>query len=54
MLKLDLSTQFKKDLKKIKRQGKDKIKLDTVVQILQKEEPLPKKLRDHELTGNWT
>jgi mRNA interferase YafQ len=53
VLKLDLSTQFKKDLKKISKQGKDKSKLDTVVQTLQKEKPLPKKFRDHELIGNW-
>jgi mRNA interferase YafQ len=53
VLKLDLSTQFKKDLKKINKQGKDKSKLDTMVHILQKEEALPKKSRDHELIGNW-
>ena len=53
MLKLDLSTQFKKDLKKIKKQGKDKEKLNAVIRILQKEMSLPKKHLDHELLGNW-
>ena len=53
MLKLDISTQFKKDLKKISKQGKNKSKLDAIVCTLQKEEPLPKKFRDHELIGNW-
>lgn len=53
MLKLDLSSQFKKDLKKIKRQRKDKEKLNVVVSILQNEQPLPTKYRDHELIGNW-
>lgn len=53
MLKLELSTQFKKDLKKIQKQGKNKSKLDAVVHKLQKEAPLPKKFRDHELIGNW-
>lgn len=53
MLELELSAQFKKDLKKICKQGKDKSKLDAVVQILQNEAPLPKKFRDHELIGNW-
>lgn len=53
MLKLDLSTQFKKDLKKISKQGKDRSKLDTVIQILQKEKPLSQKYRDHALVGNW-
>lgn len=53
MLKLDLSTQFKRDLKKIKKQGKDKTKLDDIVLKLQKEEDLESKYRDHDLTGNW-
>ena len=53
MLKLELSTQFKKDLKKISKQGKDKSKLDDIIKTLQKEESLPKKSRDHELIGNW-
>lgn len=53
MLELALSTQFKKDLRKIQRQGKDKEKLDSIVEVLQKEEPLPKKCYDHELIGNW-
>ena len=53
MIKLDLSTQFKKDLKKIKKQGKDKEKLDSIIRVLQKEKPLLKKYRDHELVGNW-
>ena len=53
MLKLELSTQFKKDLKKIIKQGKNKSKLDLLVHALQKEEALPKKFRDHELIGNW-
>ena len=53
MLELVLSTQFKKDLKKIIKQGKDKSKLDATVKMLQTEVPLPKKLRDHDLIGNW-
>ncbi len=53
MLELELSSQFKKDLKKIKKQRKDKGKLDKVVETLQNEVPLPKKYRDHDLSGNW-
>jgi mRNA interferase YafQ len=53
VLKLDLSTQFKKDLKKIIKQGKDKSKLNAVIHSLQKQQALPKKFRDHELIGNW-
>lgn len=53
MLKLDLSTQFKKDLKKINKQGKNKTRLDAVIRALQREESLAKKHHDHELIGNW-
>ncbi len=53
MLEISLSTQFKKDLKKVRKQGKDTSKLDRVVSLLQQELSLPKKLRDHELIGNW-
>ena len=35
------------------KQGKNKSKLDTVIQTIQKEKDLPKKYRDHELVGNW-
>lgn len=53
VLKLELSTQFKKDLKKIIKQGQDKNKLNAVITSLQHETPLTKKFRDHELVGNW-
>ncbi len=53
MLKLELSAQFKRDLKKIKKQGKEKAKLDLVVQQLQEEKKLDAKYRDHDLSGNW-
>tara|TARA_B110000003_G_C16550676_1_gene496470 strand:+ start:177 stop:446 length:270 start_codon:yes stop_codon:yes gene_type:complete len=47
------SSQFKKDLKKAKRQGKDLKLLQSVVITLANEEPLEEHFRDHELTGNW-
>lgn len=47
------SSQFKKDLKKAKRQGKDLSLLQTLVITLANEEPLEERCRDHELTGNW-
>ncbi|PCI38924.1 MAG: type II toxin-antitoxin system mRNA interferase toxin, RelE/StbE family [Thiotrichales bacterium] len=53
MLKLELSTQFKKDLKKINKQGKNKKKLDDIIGCLQKEDLLAKKYLDHDLVGNW-
>ncbi len=53
MLALQLSSQFKKDLKKIAHQNKIRIALDEIVLLLQQELPLPVKNRDHALTGSW-
>jgi len=53
MLKPVRSSQFKKDLKKAKRQGKDLNLLQAVVITLTNEEPLEESFRDHDLTGNW-
>ncbi|TVP80165.1 MAG: type II toxin-antitoxin system YafQ family toxin [Puniceicoccaceae bacterium] len=47
------SSQFKKDLKKARRQGKDLNLLQAVVTTLADEEPLEECFRDHGLTGNW-
>ncbi len=47
------SSQFKKDLKKARRQGKDLNVLQAVVIALASEQPLEDRCRDHELTGNW-
>ncbi|MCF6777981.1 type II toxin-antitoxin system YafQ family toxin [Thiotrichales bacterium 19X7-9] len=53
MLELELSSQFRKDLKKIAKQNKDRNKLNQVIETLQMEKPLADKYRDHLLTGNW-
>ena len=52
-LKIAPSTQFKKDLKKITKQGKDRKLLDHVIDILQLQEPLSKKHCDHALIGDY-
>ncbi|HDI5476917.1 TPA: type II toxin-antitoxin system YafQ family toxin, partial [Legionella pneumophila] len=53
MLELELATQFKRDLKKITKQGKRRTLLDSIVEQLQKEEPLDPKHKDHSLSVNW-
>ena len=53
MLTLEFTTQFKRDLKLIKKRGKDTKKLDVVVANLLKEIPLAPKYRDHPLSGNY-
>ncbi len=52
-LSLRRATQFKKDLKKAIKQGKNLEKLASLIDFLQHERPLPKKYQDHQLTGNW-
>lgn len=53
MYEIELTSQFKKGLKRIKKQGRDPTKLEQVIDILAQGELLPEKYHDHELTGNW-
>ena len=52
-LKIAPSTKFKKDLKKITKQGKDRKLLDHVIEKLQLQETLQKKHYDHALIGEY-
>ena len=47
------STQFKRDVKRVKRRGKDIAKLRPPLTALIRQEPLPGQYRDHPLRGNW-
>ena len=47
------TTQFKRDLKRAKKQGKDIESLFTVIETLANGEPLAAKYRSHDLTGNY-
>lgn len=53
MLDIRRSTQFKKDLKKVIKQGKNLQLLEDVIGKLQASEPLTQKNLDHPLVGNW-
>ena len=53
MLDLVTTTQFRKDLKRIRKRGYDLSKLDDVLQTLLAEIPLHEKHRDHDLTGDY-
>ena len=52
MLEIVLSNRFKKDLKMAKKRGYNLDLLNDVVEKLARQEPLPKKNRDHSLTGD--
>ena len=53
MLHIFRTKQFRKDSKKILKQGKDLSLIVKVIDTLQAKKPLPKQNCDHELTGNW-
>ena len=53
MLEIVLSNRFKKDLKMAKKRGYNLALLNDVVEKLARQEPLPKKNRDHSLTGDF-
>ena len=53
MLDLVMTTQFRKDLKRINKRGKDLSLLKEVLQTLREEQALEEKYRDHALTGNY-
>ena len=47
------STQFKKDVKKARKRGKDLDKLKSLLSFLIHQAPLPESYQDHPLRGNW-
>jgi mRNA interferase YafQ len=46
-------TQFKKDFKRIIKQGNDPQELEAILLLLVEEKPVPEKHRDHLLTGDY-
>ena len=52
-MRLSQTNQFKKDIKRAQKRGKDLAKLKAVIDLLLAEQPLPPKNRDHQLGGNW-
>lgn len=53
MRRIDASTQFKRDVKKARKQRKSMAKLQVVLELLQTDKPLAAKHRPHRLSGNW-
>ena len=50
---LKIANAFKKDLKTLRKQGKDLNKLNSVVNKLAAGEELPERYRNHKLSGNY-
>ncbi|MCM5705847.1 type II toxin-antitoxin system YafQ family toxin [Larsenimonas salina] len=53
MLVLVRTSQFKRDVKRLQKQGKDMEKLKTLLTLLVTQSPLPEEYQDHSLRGNW-
>ena len=53
MLNIVIRTQFKKDYARVMKRGYKEELFRTVLGYLQKEEPLPQKYRDHQLSGKY-
>lgn len=53
MLDIFYTSKFKKDYKKMMKQGKPLQELEKIITLLQKQEALPEKHKDHQLTGNY-
>ncbi len=47
------SAQFRRDVKRVTKRGKDTSKLREVLMLLCNGEPLPEQYRDHPLKGEW-
>jgi mRNA interferase YafQ len=47
------STRFRRDVKRLQRQGVELVQLETVILALVAQEPLDERYRDHALVGDW-
>jgi mRNA interferase YafQ len=54
MLTPQESTRFRRDVRRMRRRGKDLERLKAVVRLLMAEQPLPDRHRDHPLVGDWS
>lgn len=53
MLELRFTSKFKKDYKRLKRQGKDLAKLEATLEMLARGEALAESMRDYSLGGTY-
>ena len=53
MKKVSQAKQFSRDVKRMRKRGKDLLKLQEIVRLLAEGTPLPPNFRDHPLIGPW-
>ena len=54
MLEIRYLRKFKRNLKRLQKQGKNMENLKTVIRLLCEEKELPSKYADHPLKGEWS
>lgn len=47
------TTRFRRDIKRMHRRGKDLEKIKGIIRLLVAQTPLPERMRDHVLVGDW-
>jgi len=52
MLEIEFTNKMKRDVKLMKKRGKDISKLTTTLNLLASQKPMPKQYQDHQLTGD--
>ena len=52
-MKIEYTSQFKKDFKKVQKQNKDINKLRSIIETLASSQHLEEKFLDHPLSGEW-
>ena len=53
MLEVEYTSQFKRDLKRIRKRRKDLAIIQKIMKIIEEEKPLSPQLKTHSLSGNW-
>ena len=53
MMKFSTTSQYRKDIKRIQKQGLDLSLLNIVLEMLLADKPLPPQYKDHALKGNY-
>jgi len=54
MLEIRYQTRFKRDVRLLAKRGYDLSQLEAAIGLLQAEQPLPQRYRDHPLSGPWS
>ena len=52
MLQIVFTNKMKRDVKRMCKRGKNISKLETTLQLLSSQKPMPQEYRDHQLKGN--